>query len=59
MRSFLCFHTLADVSLDDVAEAFEDTFSESGMTIAGQALSTATEATYGYPFMVQLVGYHI
>ena len=52
-------HTLADVSLDDVAEAFEDTFSESGMTIAGQALSTATEATYGYPFMVQLVGYHI
>ena len=26
---------------------------------AGQALSTATEATYGYPFMVQLVGYHI
>lgn len=29
------------------------------MTIAGQALSTATEATYGYPFMVQLVGYHI
>ncbi|KFI54663.1 ATP-binding protein [Bifidobacterium callitrichos] len=52
-------HMLADVPLDDVAEAFEDTFTESGMTISGEALRTAAEATYGYPFMVQLVGYHI
>lgn len=52
-------HMLDDVALDDVADAFADTFSKSGMSITGKPLRMAAEATYGYPFMIQLVGYHI
>lgn len=52
-------HALDDVPLDDVADAFESTFAESGMSIVGEPLRVATEATHGYPFMIQLVGYHI
>lgn len=52
-------HVLDDVPLDDVVDAFEDTFRSSGMVLAGDALHMAAEATYGYPFMIQLVGYHI
>lgn len=52
-------HMLDDVPLDEVAEAFTDTFGESGMSISGESLRKAAEATYGYPFMIQLVGYHI
>lgn len=52
-------HMLDDVPLGDVADAFSDTFRESGMALAGEPLRLATEATYGYPFMIQLVGYHI
>lgn len=52
-------HVLDDVALDEVAEAFEDTFGESGMVLSGEPLRMAAEATYGYPFMIQLVGYHI
>lgn len=51
-------HVLADVDLDLVRRALRDTINESGRTIADEALDAATEATGGYPFMVQLVGYH-
>lgn len=52
-------HALDDVPLDDVSEALESTFADSCMTIGDDALRMATEATRGYPFMIQLVGYHI
>ena len=52
-------HVLADVSPDDVARAFQDTITASGRTIEPDALSVAATATAGYPFMVQLVGYHV
>ncbi|PST48349.1 ATP-binding protein [Bifidobacterium callitrichos] len=50
---------LGDIPLQDVTDAFEDTFADSGITIAGEPLSMAANATEGYPFMIQLVGYHI
>ncbi|KAB7790682.1 ATP-binding protein [Bifidobacterium leontopitheci] len=52
-------HMLQDIPLDEVKRAFEDTFRESGMAISDTPLHMAVEATYGYPFMIQLVGYHI
>lgn len=50
---------LGDIPLKDVTDAFEDTFADSGITIDGEPLSMAANATEGYPFMIQLVGYHI
>lgn len=50
---------LGDVPLEDVHDALQDTFEDSGITIAGQALDMAVKATEGYPFMIQLVGYHV
>lgn len=44
---------------DDVAAAFEKTFGESEMPIAGDVLSAAVMATGGYAYMVQLVGYNV
>ena len=51
-------HTLADVPLPEVRTALRSTISESGRQIEDDALDLATEATGGYPFMIQLVGYH-
>lgn len=50
---------LADVSLDDVRDALRTTITTEGRTIDDDALEEATAATGGYPFMIQLVGYHV
>lgn len=50
---------LDDVPLDEVREALRTTITASGRTIDDDALALATEATGGYPFMIQLVGYHV
>jgi hypothetical protein len=49
---------LDDVPLVDVAQALQATINENGRTIDPDALTTAATATGGYPFMIQLVGYH-
>lgn len=49
---------LGDVPLDDVAHALHTTITANGRTIEPDALTTAAAATGGYPFMIQLVGYH-
>lgn len=50
---------LDDVPLDRVSQAFRATISDHGRTIDEEALQEATAATGGYPFMIQLVGYHL
>ncbi|NMM99416.1 hypothetical protein G1C97_2376 [Bifidobacterium sp. DSM 109959] len=50
---------LSDVPLIEVSHALADTFQQTGMTLDGEPLRIATQATAGYPFMIQLVGYHI
>lgn len=50
---------LEDVPLDEVSAALNQTIRESGKTIYADALAAATAATGGYPFMIQLVGYHV
>jgi len=50
---------LADVPLDDVRDALHTTITTEGRTIDSESLDEAAAATGGYPFMIQLVGYHI
>jgi hypothetical protein len=52
-------HELGDVPLDLVARAFEETIVANGRAIAPEALTLAALGTGGYPFMIQLVGYHV
>lgn len=51
--------TLADVDLDAVESALLQTITENGRSIAPASLSRAAAATLGYPFLIQLVGFHI
>ena len=50
---------LKDISLDLVKDSFVQVFGNNGKTLTQRALEVATSATRGYPFMIQLVGYHI
>lgn len=50
---------LSDVPLSEVRDAFAVVFDRAGASIDDEALDAATEATRGYPFMIQLVGYNI
>ena len=50
-------HTLGVVGLQSVAAAFESVISENGRTIGTDVAQAAAEATGGYPYMIQLVGY--
>lgn len=50
---------LDDVPLSEVSAALRTTITENGRSIDDDALRAATEATSGYPFMVQFVGYHV
>lgn len=49
---------LGQVSADDVAAALRSPIMHGEKTIPDDALRAAAHATQGYPFMVQLVGYH-
>ncbi|WP_127129541.1 AAA family ATPase [Georgenia sp. SYP-B2076] len=50
---------LDDVPLGEVRDALGKTVTDEGRTITDDALEEATAATGGYPFMIQLVGYHV
>jgi hypothetical protein len=47
------------VTRQDAAEAIERTFEASGRAVEPAALEYAAAATGGYPFLIQLVGYHL
>ncbi len=49
---------LDPLSDEDAAEALRQPIQERGSRISEQALTAAVAAASGYPFMVQLVGYH-
>lgn len=52
-------YDLHSTSIPDVADAFRDTFENSGVSIDEEHLKQLAEATGGYPFLIQLVGYHV
>jgi AAA ATPase domain len=51
-------YDLSAVDVHEVARAIDTPIREAGRTIEVEALNQAAEATAGYPFMIQLVGYH-
>ena len=51
-------HELSTVDPAEVAQAIRQPVIDAGKTIEDAALAVATEATGGYPFMIQLVGHH-
>jgi len=52
-------HVLGDVNVDEVQDALVESFEENGRRLTPEASIAAAEATYGYPFLIQLVGYHV
>jgi hypothetical protein len=56
-RSFQ--HRLGPVGLDEAAAAIEQTITVSGRTITPAALELTVRASEGFPFLIQLVGYHV
>jgi hypothetical protein len=52
-------HSLGALPLSDVATALRQTIEQAGRTISPESVDAAARASGGYPFMVQLVGYHI
>ena len=50
---------LSRLSDFEVGESFEDTMSRAGMAVETDVARRLTEASAGYPFMVQLVGYYV
>lgn len=50
---------LTDVPITDVRIALAQTFASTSVTITDTQLQRAAEATGGYPFLIQLVGYHV
>ncbi|MDR3072501.1 MAG: KAP family NTPase [Clostridiales Family XIII bacterium] len=52
-------HHLGSIELHDVKETIKNTVELSGRSIEEQALDMATLATGGFPFLIQLIGYHI
>lgn len=50
--------SLRSVKIEDVRQALEATFTDAGRLIEAEALDIAARATGGYPFLIQLVGYH-
>lgn len=52
-------HTLGAVGFGEVARTIRVTVEAAGRTISLPACNEAAAATGGYPFLIQLVGYHI
>ena len=50
---------LAAIPLDDVSVALRHSIEASGLEIDDGALAAAAEATAGYAYLIQLVGYHV
>ena len=50
---------LLDVPVEDVQEAFVKTVRDAGRRISEEDAQRAAEATAGYPFLIQLVGYRM
>jgi hypothetical protein len=46
-------------SIAEVERSFSETFTEAGIALSAELAGAAAEATGGYPFLIQLVGYYL
>lgn len=51
-------HVLGSVGYSEVQRALRETIEAASRTIGAEALARAAQAPTGYPFLIQLVGYH-
>ena len=52
-------HSLGDIPLPDVRNAYQATVADSGLAIDSDVAMEAARASAGYPYMIQLVGYYM
>lgn len=52
-------HTVGKISHSEVAKAIREAIFDAGRSIESDLVEQAVDATGGYPFLIQLVGYHI
>jgi hypothetical protein len=50
---------LGPVALNDVVAYYTLAFAQTGKTITPETVEQAAQATYGYPYLLQLIGYHL
>jgi hypothetical protein len=50
---------LGPLPLGEISVYYSRTFAQAGKTISPKALQAAVEATRGYPYLLQLVGYYV
>lgn len=50
---------LAPIPIDEVSSALRETITASGLQVEKSALDHAAEATRGYAYLVQLIGYYV
>ena len=50
---------LRDINLLEVGLSLEEVFSTTGLKLAGDQLKRVTQATDGYAYLIQLVGYYV
>jgi hypothetical protein len=50
---------LNPLSLNDISVYYAGAFRESGLTVDAKDLETAVQATRGYPYLLQLIGYYL
>lgn len=51
--------TLGPIPLSDIAAYYRSAFQRAGKTITGALVERAAEATRGYPYLLQLLGFHL
>ncbi|MFJ2618690.1 AAA family ATPase [Glutamicibacter sp. NPDC087344] len=52
-------YDLNTAPIQEVANAFRETFGDSGVEAGEEKIQQLAEATGGYPFLIQLVGYYV
>lgn len=50
---------LAPIPVDEVASALKETINASGLHVESNALDYVAEATHGYAYLIQLIGYYV
>jgi hypothetical protein len=62
LTSFLAraqHHVLGEVPVDEVALSYVETVGACGMAVAPEVALEAARATFGYPYLIQLMGFHM
>lgn len=52
-------HNLAEIPLPDIRNGYVQVVNENGRSMGEELAEQAAKATYGFPYMIQLVGYYM